>query len=58
VQVNGKVRGSVLLSPQATEIEALESARRDPAIAKWLSEGKEKRAVYVKGRVINFVLDR
>jgi leucyl-tRNA synthetase len=58
VQVNGKVRGSVSLSPQASETEALESARKDPTIAKWLSEGEEKRAVYVRGRVINFVLDR
>ncbi len=58
VQVNGKVRGSVSLSPQASETEALDAARRDPAVAKWLAQGKEKKAVYVSGRIINFVLDR
>ncbi len=58
VQVNGKVRGSISLSPQASENEALAAARKDPQVAKWLAEGAEKRAVYVKGKVINFVLDR
>lgn len=58
VQVNGKVRGSISLSPQASENEALAAARKDPQVAKWLADGAEKRAVYVKGKVINFVLDR
>jgi len=56
VQVNGKVRATVELSPTATEEEALTAARANENVAKWLSEGVEKRAVYVAGKIINFVV--
>jgi leucyl-tRNA synthetase len=56
VQINGKVRASIELSLNATEKEALQSARANEVVAKWLGEGEEKRAVYVPGKVINFVV--
>lgn len=56
VQVNGKVRGKVTLSRDAKEDEALSLARAVPAVSKWLSGGKEVKAVYVAGRIINFVV--
>jgi leucyl-tRNA synthetase len=58
VQVNGKVRGSVLLHPDATEAQALSAARADTNVAKWLSGGSEKKAVYVKGRIVSFVVEQ
>lgn len=57
VQVNGKVRTSIELSVKATEEEALTVARANPTVAKWLAGGKEKKAIYVPGKIINFVLE-
>jgi leucyl-tRNA synthetase len=56
VQINGKVRATVELSPSAGEDEALATARANGAVAKWLGEGQEKKAVYVAGKIINFVV--
>lgn len=56
VQINGKVRGSVELSADATKAEALVAARANPAVAKWLTGGEEKKAIYIKGKIINFVI--
>jgi len=38
------------------EEEALAAARADENVQKWLALGKEARAVYVRGKVINFVV--
>jgi leucyl-tRNA synthetase len=56
VQVNGKVRATVELSPTATQDEALAVARANSVVAKWLEGGQERKAVYVAGKVINFVV--
>lgn len=56
IQVNGKMRGTVELSPTAHEEEALAAARLQDGAAKWLSLGKEVKAVYVPGKVISFVV--
>ncbi len=56
VQVNGKVRGSVELAPDTSENEALTAARNNPNVAEWLSKGEEVKAIYVPGRIINFVI--
>jgi leucyl-tRNA synthetase len=53
VQVNGKVRATIELAPDASEAEALNVARA--AAGKWL-EGGEKKVVYVPGKVVNFVV--
>jgi len=56
VQVNGKVRGTVTLSPEATKEEALALAKTDPGIARWLEQGRVEKEVYVPGRIISFVV--
>lgn len=56
VQINGKVRGTVVLTANAQEQEALAAAREQEGIIKWLSQGKEIKAVYVPGKIINFVI--
>ena len=53
VQVNGKVRGSIEVSPNATEKEALAAARG--VVEKWLT-GPEKKAIYVPGKIVNIVV--
>jgi leucyl-tRNA synthetase len=56
VQINGKVRGSIELTINAPEEEALAAARANPQVAAWLAKGQEVKAIYVPGRIINFVL--
>jgi leucyl-tRNA synthetase len=56
VQVNGKVRGSIELAPGVGEREALAAARAEPNVAKWLSLGREVKAVYVAGKIVSFVV--
>ncbi len=57
VQVNGKVRAVLELSTTASETEALAAARAEPTITKWLSEGRETKAVYVPGKIISFAVE-
>jgi len=62
VQVGGKVRGSISISPTASQDEAVEAARGVAAILKWLPEGALQegkggvKVIYVPGRILSFVL--
>ena len=56
VQINGKVRGSIEIAADASEEEALAAARANLQVAAWLAKGQEVKAIYVPGRIINFVL--
>jgi len=53
VQVNGKVRGTIELPVDAPEEKALAAARI--VAGKWLENG-EKKAVYVPGKIVSFVV--
>ncbi len=57
VQINGKLRAIVTLSRLASENEALTVARAHPGMEERLRKGREKRVVYVPGKVINFILE-
>ena len=54
VQVNGKLRGSVRISRDATEEQVLAAALAVPTIAKFVA-GEVRKVVYVKGRVVSVV---
>ncbi|GAG15161.1 unnamed protein product, partial [marine sediment metagenome] len=55
VQVNGKLRGALLLAKDTPEEKAVEEARKIEKIRKYL-EGKEiKKTVFVPSKIINFV---
>jgi leucyl-tRNA synthetase len=54
VQFNGKARGGVIVTPEATEEEVV-AAVRAGKLAKYLTSTPEK-VFYVPGRIINFVL--
>jgi len=56
VQVNGKVRGEVVVALDASAEEALASARANENVAKYLAEGKVVKEIYVPGRIIGFVV--
>ncbi|MEK7666002.1 MAG: class I tRNA ligase family protein [Patescibacteria group bacterium] len=56
VQVNGKLRGTIEIAPEADQSEAETMAREQEQIARWLDGQEIKKVVYVSGRMINFVV--
>ncbi|MDD4990231.1 MAG: leucine--tRNA ligase [Candidatus Pacebacteria bacterium] len=56
VQINGKARGVVEVNSNATEQDVLELARKDQKINKWLENKQAKKVVFVKNKLINFVI--
>jgi leucyl-tRNA synthetase len=55
VQVNGRTRGMVQLSAQATQAEALEAAHQVDAARKLLEGESIERVIFVPRRIINLV---
>ncbi len=56
VQVNGKHRGELEVAPTVTESELRALAPQNPKVALHLAGKEIKRAIYVKGRLINFLV--
>lgn len=55
VQVNGKLRGTVDLPPDATKEEALAAARAEENVAKYLT-GEVVKEIFVPGKIVGFVV--
>ncbi len=55
VQVNGKVRTTITISPEASEQEALDLAMADSKIQTYIN-GDPKKVIYVKGRILNIIV--
>jgi len=58
VQVGGRRRGSIRISPSAEEAEAVAEALKVPAITAALGGKEPVRVVYVPGKVLNLVVPR
>lgn len=56
VQVNGKVRGEVQLSPSASEADALAAAQANDNVAKHLADKTLRKVVYVPGKLLSLVV--
>ena len=56
VQVNGKLRGQLALPADVEQADALAAARELANVAKFLAEGEVMKTVFVKGRLISFVV--
>ncbi|MFP6828340.1 MAG: leucine--tRNA ligase, partial [Gammaproteobacteria bacterium] len=56
VQVNGKMRGRIEIPADATEDLVLKLAREDSNVARNLEGKQVTRAIYVPGRIVNFVI--
>jgi leucyl-tRNA synthetase len=56
IQVNGKHRGDVEVPASVTEAELRVLAPQNPKVAAHLAGKEIKRAIYVKGRLINFLV--
>ena len=56
VQVNGKLRASISVANDAGEEDIVAAARAEENIARHLEGAEERRVIYVKGRLVNFVV--
>lgn len=56
VQVNGKVRGEVSITSDASEDEAREIALGENSVKIFVGEQEIKKFIYVKGKIINIVI--
>ena len=56
VQVGGKLRGQIEVAPDTAEAEILAAAQADAKIVPFLTGKPVKKAVYVKGRLVNLVV--
>ncbi len=56
VQINGKLRGTVVVNADAGEDLVFETASKDPAVARHLDGVQIRKKVYVKGRILNLVV--
>lgn len=55
VQVAGKRRGEVSISPTATEQEAVDAAVQDPTIVRALNHHQPRKVIYVPGKILNLI---
>lgn len=56
VQVNGKLRGDIEIPKNCSQEEALKVARAEENVARYLSQGKVVKEIYVPGRIVGFVV--
>lgn len=56
VQVNGKMRGSIRLAPDASEAEAMTAARAESSLAERFSTGTVTKVIYVPGKILNIIV--
>ena len=55
VQVNGKVRGTIVISNGCAKEEALELAKKDERVASFLEGKTLVKEIYVPNKIVNFV---
>lgn len=56
IQFNGKVRGTIEVSPTASEAEVLELIKSETKLAAYLASGEVKKVIYVPGKIMNVVV--
>ena len=56
VQVNGKLRGTITIPVDAPQEAALEAAKQNPKISKYLEGSEVKKVIYVPGKILNIII--
>lgn len=56
IQVNGKLRGEVVVPADSSEETVLESAKKVEKVAGYLQDKSIKKSIYVKAKLVNFVI--
>ncbi|MFA6341192.1 MAG: leucine--tRNA ligase [Candidatus Paceibacterota bacterium] len=57
VQVNGRVRGIIIMSNDSSEGEVEKMALSDENIVKWIDDKQITKRIFVKNKIINFVTE-
>jgi len=57
VQVNGKIRGRLAVSPDIAEADALDRAHADTNVKSYIDGKTIRKAIFVPGKLISFVVD-
>jgi leucyl-tRNA synthetase len=55
VQINGKMRGEITISPEATQDEAMELTKQHPNLAEKINTETITKIIYVPGRILNIL---
>ena len=55
VQINGKMRGTIVVAPDATEETVVAAAKASEAITKYLT-GETRKVIYVPGKILNLIV--
>jgi len=56
IQINGKIRDKIEIEAGISEKEAKELALSHQKVKRWIGDKKIKKVVFVKGRLLNFVI--
>ena len=55
VQFKGKTRGTIEISPDTNENDAMKIVKKTSFGVKYLSQGKINKIVYIPGKIINII---
>lgn len=56
VQINGKVRAEIQVTLDSVETDVVKMAKDMPEVAKWIDGQIIKKTIFVKNRIVNFVI--
>lgn len=56
VQINGKVRATIEISPETKQEEVEALAKSDANIKKWLGQSAIKKIIYVENKILNIII--
>lgn len=56
IQVNGKLRAIIAVSPEIAEAVALDLAQKDETVSRWLAEKEIIKHIFVPGKLLNIVV--
>lgn len=56
IQVNGKLRGKIMIFPQMGKNEVVEEAKQHENVSNYLQQKEIVKVIYVPGKLVNFVI--
>jgi leucyl-tRNA synthetase len=56
VQINGKMRGTIIVKADSSEQAVTDAAKQGPAITRFLDGKQIRKVVYVKNRILNLII--
>jgi leucyl-tRNA synthetase len=56
VQINGKMRGTIIVKADSSEQAVTDAAKQEPAITRFLDGKQIRKVVYVKNRILNLII--